>query len=114
VRKALRKRSGGFCEMRLAGCWGRATDPCHRIATGSGGRHGQAKTDHDRLSNVIHGCRFCHEWTHGNVAEAEALGLMLREGHVPENESVMLPGHASARVLLDNAGGFRPVSGVAA
>jgi hypothetical protein len=106
VRRALAARSGGWCEMRLAGCLGRATDPAHRIASGNGGRHGAAKVHHDRLSNVLYGCRGCHRWTHEHVAEAEALGLMLRDGDVSEGKRVLLPAHGW--VLLDNDGGFGP------
>ena len=113
VRKALRERSGGFCEMRLEGGLGRATDPCHRIASGNGGRQGAAKVHHDRLSNVVHGCRACHDWCHDNIASAELLGLMLREGDVPEAIPVLLPGHSSVPLLLDNAGGFESIREVA-
>ncbi len=108
VRSALAVRSGGVCEMRLAvaDCWGRATDVSHRIASGHGGRHGEAKEVHDRLANTIHACRACHEWIHRNVAEAEALGLMLREGDVPSEEQVFLSAHGGW-VLLDDAGTWR-------
>lgn len=105
VRKALRERSGGWCEARLDGCWGRATDPAHRIASGNGGRHGEAKVHHDRLSNLVHACRACHEWCHRNVGAAERLGLMLRDGDAPEEKQVLLPAHGW--VLLDNDGGWR-------
>lgn len=107
VRAALRKRSGGCCEMRLAGCWGQATDPAHRIASGNGGRHGEAKVHHDRLSNVIYACRACHEWSEGHPAKSYELGLMVRDGGVPEVVPVLLLGHSSIRVLLDNEGGWR-------
>lgn len=111
VRTALAGRSGGLCEMRLAvaDCQGRATDVSHRIATGAGGRKGAAKTEHDRLSNVIHACRACHNWCHHNVARAEDLGLMLREGDEPVEEWVFLPAHGGA-VLLDDDGTWTEVS----
>lgn len=108
VRRALKERSGGLCEARLADCRGQATDPAHRDGTGSGGRRGAAKVAHDRLSNLTDLCRSCHQWTHNNIAKAEALGLMLRTGDVPEETPVLLLLHsAAARVLLDNAGGWR-------
>ncbi|MEO3922675.1 hypothetical protein ABGB07_02150 [Micromonosporaceae bacterium B7E4] len=84
----LRERSGGLCEMQLPGCLGRATDVCHRIKRGMGGRKGAARELNNRLSNVIHGCRECHGWTHARPEEAYDLGLMLREGQDPENEPV--------------------------
>jgi hypothetical protein len=102
VRSALAVRSGGRCEMALPGCWGRATDPCHRVGSQNGGRHGAAKVHHDRLSNLVHGCRACHSWCHDNTAQAEAMGLILRQCEVPEETPVIL---RCELVYLDNAGG---------
>lgn len=88
----LTVRSGGVCEIALPGCWGRATDPSHRITQKTGGRHGAAKVEHDRLSNVVHGCRPCHDWLGAYPAEAEAMGLVLREGDDPAAERVRYRG----------------------
>jgi hypothetical protein len=103
VRRALAKRSGGECEMRLPGCWVRATDPCHRIGSQNGGRHGEAKVHHDRLSNLVHGCRACHSWCHDNPDQAEAMGLILRQHEVPEETPAVL---RCELVYLDNDGGW--------
>jgi hypothetical protein len=103
MRRTLRGRSAGACEMRLAAadCWGWATEVSHRIATGSGGRKGDARAEHDRLSNVIHACPRCHEWCHRNIGLAEALGLMLREGDETQAERAFLPAHGWC-VLADD------------
>lgn len=92
VRVELKKRSGGECEMQLHGCTWYATDPAHRIGQGSGGRHGKAKVENDRLSNLLHSCRTCHEWTHARDAEAKDLGLRLENGMVPTREPVVYRG----------------------
>lgn len=100
VRKRLKKRSRGNCEMQLTGCTGTATDPAHRIGQGMGGRHGASKVAHDQLSNLLHACRTCHEWTHHRDAEAKDLGLRLENGQVPTRESVVYRGARS--YLTDN------------
>jgi hypothetical protein len=103
VRRALAKRSGGECEMRIpaAGCSGRATDPSHRVGSQAGGRHGEAKEHHDRLSNLVHACRACHRWCHDNTDYAGWLGLILRQADIPEETPVMRNG---VRVLLADDG----------
>lgn len=101
---ALVERSQGWCEIQLPGCWGVATDPCHRIGTKAGGRQGEAATHHDRLSNVLHGCRPCHDWqtASGNRLPAEAKGFVLREHQDTLAEPVRYRG---AWMLLDDEGG---------
>lgn len=89
VRAALNKRSGAWCEMQLPGCTGVATDPAHRIGQGSGGRHGKAKVQNDRLSNLLHACRTCHEWTHREDELANDDGLRLKNGCIPTQEPVL-------------------------
>jgi hypothetical protein len=100
---ALAERSEGRCEMQLPGCWVWATDPCHRIGTKAGGRQGEAATHHDRLSNVLHGCRPCHDWQTGtgNRLPAEAKGYVLREHRDTLAEPVRYRGVWS---LLDDEG----------
>ena len=83
LRDLLQARSGGWCEARLFGCAGQATDVAHRISRKAGGR---PSGEDARLSNVAHLCRPCHRWTHDNPAAAYELGLMLREHHVTELE----------------------------
>lgn len=99
----LAERSGGWCEMNREGCQGRAVDPCHRIGTGMGGRHGAAVELSDRPSNAIHCCRACHDWQHGNVAMAKAYGLILPNGADPRDEPVLL---RYGLVWLDDEGGW--------
>jgi len=82
LRARLADRSGGLCEIQMPGhCRGIALDPCHRIGTKAGGRQGAAAIEHDRLSNVLHGCRGCHDWqtAKGNRKRAEELGLVVPE-----------------------------------
>lgn len=103
VLAALAARSGGVCEMQLVGCQTAAVDPCHRIKRGMGGRRGAAKQQSDRLSNLVHGCRMCHDWCHARPDEAYDLGLMLREWQDPTVEPVLRRGQW---VLLDDNGGW--------
>jgi hypothetical protein len=97
----LTVRSGGVCEIALPGCAGRATDPSHRITTKVGGRHGQAKLEHDQLSDLMHACRPCHDWIGANPGAAEAAGLVLREGDDPATSPVLYRGR---RALLGDDG----------
>lgn len=101
LRAALLARSGGVCEMNLDGCQGRAVDPCHRSGTGMGGTHGDAVALSDRLSNVVHGCRSCHDWTHAHPLMSMAHGLMLPRQYDPLSEPVLL---RYGVVLLDDVG----------
>lgn len=79
----LAARSGNWCEITRPGCLGKASDPSHRITQKTGGRHGEAKVEHDRLSNVMHACRVCHNWIGAHPAGAGDMGLVLREGDDP-------------------------------
>lgn len=104
LRTGLAKRSDGICEIQLPGCWGRAVDPCHRVGTKSGGRHGEAIERIDRLSNALHGCRYCHDWQKGkdNRRQAELNGWVLLEHEDPLTRTVKYRGR---RARLDDAGG---------
>jgi hypothetical protein len=106
VREALRKRAGEgeWCEAQLPGvCAGRAIDPHHRIKQQSGGRHGEAKKEADRLSNVVYLCRPCHSWAHWKpFGVTHPMGLILRQHEVPSQEPVLYRGHP---MFLDDAGG---------
>ncbi len=103
LRAALAQRSGGQCEMGFDGCHGLAVDPCHRIGTGMGGRHGDAVAESDRPGNAVHGCRACHDWQHRNVGMARAYGLILPNSAEPTREPVLL---RYGVVMLDDAGGW--------
>jgi hypothetical protein len=101
IKATLAERSGGYCEMGLTGCTGQATDPAHRIGRKAGGR---PNDDLDHLANLIHACRSCHRWTHERPAEAQGLGLMLREGQDPRIEPFAFR-NADWR-LIDDFGGY--------
>lgn len=88
-RRLLRERSGGLCEAQLPGCIGQATETCHRIKKGTGGRHGEAREQNNSLSNLWHGCRSCHRWTHAVPTPAYELGLMLHEHQDPPSEPMV-------------------------
>lgn len=106
VRDALRARAGdGFwCEIQMTGCLGQGTDPSHRITTKSGGRHGAAKVEHDRLSNVLWACRSCHDWITVNPAasKVERVGWALEEWQDPARCPALYRGRL---VYLDDVGG---------
>lgn len=106
VRDALKERAGeGFwCEIQMAGCLGRGTDPSHRITTKSGGRHGAAKVEHDRLSDVLWACRSCHNWIgdHPAASKQERVGWALEEWQNPTEWPVLYRGRL---VFLDDVGG---------
>lgn len=99
-------RSGGWCELRLDGCLGRATDPCHRLKRGAGGRYGEARVENNSLPNVMHGCRACHRRSHRESAEAYDLGIRLKEGQDPVAEPAAYRG---VRSFLTVDGSVVPV-----
>ena len=81
VRRVLAVRSGGVCEIGLVSvCLGQARDVHHRVRRGAGGRHGAARAASDRLSNLLHVCRSCHEWVHANPAVSRGAGWLLGLG----------------------------------
>jgi hypothetical protein len=88
--------SGGICEIWLYGIVPGPT-PQRRRATasseGAGGRHGEAAEANDRLSNVLHSCRACHEWCHRNPTTARLHGWMARNGTDLREEPVWYRGH---------------------
>lgn len=111
VVRALAARSGGVCEAMLPVCLRAATDPCHRVKRGMGGRHGGAAVESARLSDLWHGCRACHGWTHDNPARSYEMGLMVHEGFDPAVEPVLYRGRW---VLLGDDGSVHDLTGRAA
>lgn len=105
---AIAARSHGWCEIALGHCTGRATDRSHRITTKMGGRHRAAKVQHDRLSDVMDACRWCHDFIGDNPTQAKKLGLALEEWQDPTVEPVAYRGR---RALLDDAGGVDYIGG---
>lgn len=92
TRAALAERSGGICEIQMAGCTGLATEVSHRRTQGMGGRHGAAKVDIDRLSDILHACHAEHMWAHARFAEAQDLGIRLYDWQNPLMEPVLYRG----------------------
>ncbi|GAA0738564.1 hypothetical protein Drose_04425 [Dactylosporangium roseum] len=103
LRAALALRSGGVCEIQQEGCQGRAVEPCHRIKTGMGGVHGAAIAESDRLSNCVHGCRWCGRWQHDHEPMAKAYGQILSRSADPLKEPILL---RYGVVFLDDEGGW--------
>jgi hypothetical protein len=99
----VRERSGGRCEIGIEGCWGEAVEKSHRIARGMGGRHGAAKKDSDRPSDLLDSCLYCHllitryAWR----VDAKGNGWVLVDGQEPTAEPVLYRGDL---VYLDDAG----------
>lgn len=102
-KRPLLARSDGQCEIGASGCMYFATDVCHRRGEKSGGRHGEAAELNDRLSNVLHGCRACHNFTGMWPRTAELNGWRLLETADPPTSPVNRRG---VRVLLDDEGGI--------
>jgi hypothetical protein len=102
TRLSLSDRSGLWCEAQLEDCWGRATDPHHRVVRGIGGVHGEAKVRADELSDVMDLCRSCHRWVHAYPEAANVLGLLLKRHQQPLRVPVLYRGEP---MYLDDAGG---------
>lgn len=96
TRLIVAARSEGWCELRLSGCLGRATDKAHRVGEGVGGPWSP--------SNILDSCRVCHRWCHANPAAAKDLNLMLESWQNPLDEPV--PYCNAGWVLLDDDGGL--------
>jgi hypothetical protein len=103
-RLTLADRSGGVCEAQLKDCWGRATDPHHRVTRKDGGRRGAAKERSDRLPNLLHLCRCCHAQVHAYPKRSYGLyrGWLVTEKQNPALRPVLYRGEL---VYLDDAGG---------
>jgi hypothetical protein len=107
TRDALITRSGGWCEIGRPGCLGQGTDPSHRITVKAGGRHGDAKALHNRLSNILWACRACHDWIgrHPAAAKTPRVGWALEEWQAPAACPALYRGRL---VLLDDDGAILP------
>ena len=104
VRAVLEKRSGAVCELLACeGCLWSATDVHHRVTTKSGGRCGEVRDGHDRLANLLHGCRPCHEAVHQMGTRAFVAGWRVREGFDPAHIPVWYRGGGER--WLDDLGG---------
>lgn len=93
-------RSGGWCETRLFGCFGRALDWHHRRNHGQGGLW--------QASNGLHICRRCHEKitnTNGQRALYEFYGWIVPSRTLPAGVKTLIHcryGHTW--VFLDDSG----------
>jgi predicted transcriptional regulator len=73
ARKAVRERSGGLCEVRLAViCTGRGQHVHHRLMRSQGGTHD--------LDNLLDTCLPCHSHVHANPGWAQSHGFLLHRG----------------------------------
>lgn len=111
VRAVVRARSGGWCELRLPGCWGRSSELSHRLGKKAGGRHGRAALQRvNGAAAVLDACTPCHGQItspHGPVLrDARARGLLLTEDQDPTAVPVISPAWPGP-ALLDNDGGWR-------
>lgn len=103
VRARLMARSGGFCEVRAAGCWDEASQAHHRRPRGLGGSKNPAT---GQASNGLMVCLPCHSHAESNRAEALDRGWLVRQGADP----AAVPVYRYRRwVLLDDEGGLTPV-----
>lgn len=90
VHEALKKRSGGRCEIgATCGGFAEGVDPAHRCGKGAGGTSLAAS---NAITNLLWACRACHDrMDNGEVAEAEAHGWKVRHGDVdPADVPVMI------------------------
>jgi hypothetical protein len=103
VRLALGERSEGRCEAGLPGCRWYATDPHHRVTVKSGGRCCEAaRAELDRLCDLLHLCRRCHNWVHAMGTPAFDAGWRVHEGFDPATVAVVYRGTPR---WLDDVGG---------
>lgn len=103
ARDRVKARSGGWCEIQMPGCFGRATDWHHRKNRSQRGLW--------QASNGLHACRWCHEHvtdTRGHRALFEANGWIVPSHRTPAEVPVLLP--TGQRVLLDDVGDYLPVA----
>lgn len=81
IRAALRRRSGGRCEIGLDGCSGTANHAHHRLKRRSGVH---------TLENLVHSCWNCHTASpaalHRNIAWSLEVGLLLNSWENPPSE----------------------------
>jgi len=69
VRRLIRQRSGGQCEIGLPGCQEGARHLHHRKLRSRGGTND--------AHNLLDACAACHDWVHDNPAKATELGLQI-------------------------------------
>jgi hypothetical protein len=103
ARRIVRQRSGGDCELRIAGvCEGRATNLQHRKNRSQGGQW----TPSNGLDVCGTGTRGCHGFIHQHPAMAREKGWTVPSWADPEKTPVEMWMWGSMQVfaLLDNQG----------
>lgn len=104
AKKAVKRRSGGDCEIRTSWCLGHAAEFSHRQAEGQGGPWA--------ASNGLHGCGHgnlngCHGYCHQHPEEARENGWFISAfSKVPATEIPAWIWHKGkrAKYLLDDEG----------
>lgn len=73
VRNKVKERSGGWCEIGKEGvCTRDAVHHHHRLRRSQGGR--------DTVTNLLHLCKPCHDFTHAHPQWANEHGYLIRSG----------------------------------
>ena len=102
VRARVMARSGGFCEVRVAGCWDEASQIHHRRPRGMGGSRSPATGG---AANACAACTPCHNHIEQNRVQARDKGWIVRQSADPAQVPVYRYGRW---VLLDDEGGITP------
>lgn len=79
----LHGRSAFRCEIRAPGCRGDATDRHHRQRRGQGD---------DTITNLLHGCRWCHRYAHNHPRLARDCGWIVSAWADPATVPVRIRG----------------------
>jgi hypothetical protein len=114
ARRKVRARSGRLCELALPGCWGQATQACHRLGKKFGGRHGAMAVLINGPAWFLHGCGWCHRLTTSaeepHLSRYRAAGLLLVEGQDARQVAVKVRWWP-VKVRLDDDGLWSPEVG---
>jgi hypothetical protein len=107
ARKMVRARSGGRCEIQIAGiCLGNAMSFHHRKNRSQRGIW-SASNGLDLCGDGVRGCHGAVTNTNGRRAEFEANGWIVPSHRIPAEVPVLLA--TDVRVLLDDVGDYLPV-----
>lgn len=100
-RQIVQGRAFGRCERCLA------VELCgdlhHRRPKGLGGS--KAVDRHD-VANLVHLCRSCHRWAHGNPTAAAAAGFLVPRSSGQHFTAVPITNLAGETRFLDNEGQY--------
>lgn len=89
VREALKKRSGGRCEIgAVCGGFAQGVDPSHRIAKGMGG---SSLASTNAVTAILWACRADHDYVEAHPGESYAAGWKVKHGSAdPASVPVMI------------------------